>query len=240
MSDIDQNFHEWALNSILFKGRQDWYFCFLKSEKIAQVLSFLSEKVPPLGRGRFDTLVDDAAELSHSIVHFAAGEVGIEVLLADLFSLISSVRMSGARGYLVQDTASYIAQEYEQVARRLSVGNQLSPFVSPQDFSVPEIAPQNPPQSLSLSRFTPPSRLLSSKEANPPARPSSSNAPKQSARREIILDFILKNKAVSIKEISAVVPDCSEKTVQRELASLIGEGLIKREGERRWSIYKPA
>ena len=32
---------------------------------------------------------------------------------------------------------------------------------------------------------------------------------------------------------------CSEKTIQRELNILIERGLIRREGERRWSVYLP-
>jgi hypothetical protein len=45
MSDIKKTFHEIAVESILFKGQYDWYFCFLKSEKIAHVLALLSEKM---------------------------------------------------------------------------------------------------------------------------------------------------------------------------------------------------
>jgi hypothetical protein len=36
---MDNEFHEIALKSILFKGRTDIYFCYLKSEKIAHVLA---------------------------------------------------------------------------------------------------------------------------------------------------------------------------------------------------------
>jgi predicted HTH transcriptional regulator len=50
---------------------------------------------------------------------------------------------------------------------------------------------------------------------------------------------VVENKAVSIKDIRTAITGCSEKTIQRELANLISQGLIKREGERRWSVYKP-
>lgn len=43
--------------------------------------------------------------------------------------------------------------------------------------------------------------------------------------------------AATIKDISEVITDVSEKTIQRELNSLIEKGQVIREGERRWSKY---
>lgn len=61
-----------------------------------------------------------------------------------------------------------------------------------------------------------------------------------SARRERIL-AVLKGKGPSyIKDISLVVRGVSEKTIQRELASLVSEGLVTRKGDRRWTTYELA
>jgi hypothetical protein len=43
---------------------------------------------------------------------------------------------------------------------------------------------------------------------------------------------------VSIKDISIAFTDCSEKTIQRELNSLVEKGSIKKIGSKRWSKYK--
>lgn len=63
---------------------------------------------------------------------------------------------------------------------------------------------------------------------------------KKSSRKEAILSIIRKRGAVNIKDISSVVIDCSEKTIQRELSSLVAVGTLKRSGERRWSLYSLA
>ncbi|MEK7514715.1 MAG: hypothetical protein AAB587_02740 [Patescibacteria group bacterium] len=60
---------------------------------------------------------------------------------------------------------------------------------------------------------------------------------KKDKRRNQILDIIKIKKQVSIKDISIIIKDCSEKTIQRELISLVSEGVVKKEGERRWSMY---
>jgi hypothetical protein len=59
-------------------------------------------------------------------------------------------------------------------------------------------------------------------------------------RRNLILNTIKKKGGVMIKDLVPIVRGCSEKTIQRELALLISSGVIKKEGERRWSIYKMA
>ena len=38
MSEKEKNFHNFALQSSLFKGHSDWYYCFLKAERIAHVV----------------------------------------------------------------------------------------------------------------------------------------------------------------------------------------------------------
>ncbi len=57
------------------------------------------------------------------------------------------------------------------------------------------------------------------------------------SRRNSILKVIKDKKSVTIKDIMSVISDCSEKTIQRELVSLMKDGILKREGEKRWAKY---
>ena len=59
-------------------------------------------------------------------------------------------------------------------------------------------------------------------------------------RREKILSLIKNKKDISIKDISLSFPDCSEKTISRELNVLISKGHIKKTGAKRWSRYQIA
>ncbi len=58
------------------------------------------------------------------------------------------------------------------------------------------------------------------------------------SRKERVLDVIREKGQATIKDISEVIKDCSEKTIQRELVDLITDNVIVRFGERRWSKYK--
>jgi hypothetical protein len=56
-------------------------------------------------------------------------------------------------------------------------------------------------------------------------------------RQEIIIAMLKKDKILTIKDFSVRIKDCSEKTIQRELMTLMAKGVLKKEGERRWSKY---
>ena len=60
---------------------------------------------------------------------------------------------------------------------------------------------------------------------------------KRNNRQESILTILKGQSNLTIKDFSKVIQDCSEKTIQRELLDLVEKGLIKKEGERRWSRY---
>lgn len=61
---------------------------------------------------------------------------------------------------------------------------------------------------------------------------------KNTNRRDAVIAYLRKiNGEASVKDFVLVIPDCSEKTIQRELLSLVAEGVLKKTGERRWSKY---
>jgi hypothetical protein len=42
---------------------------------------------------------------------------------------------------------------------------------------------------------------------------------------------------LTIKDFAQKIKGCSEKTIQRELIVMLTSGVLKKEGERRWSKY---
>jgi hypothetical protein len=241
MSDTGNHFHEFALQSTLFKGRSDWYFCFLKAEKIAQVLLVIGDASPAEAAQALRPLTEAARRLPESIARLAAGELEREGVLADIFALRSAVRLTAAARELSQENALLISQEYERIAHKIGAQGEPSPFVTTDDFAVPQ-----------LRRATPgslPSRTSGARNLKDTDKGHSAAAAQELLQRPTpaqkqeranqILEVIRARQGASIKEIAAVVKGCGEKTIQRELAALIEEGLVRKEGERRWSVYKP-
>ncbi len=61
--------------------------------------------------------------------------------------------------------------------------------------------------------------------------------PARASRRDAILSVLSAKGPSYIKDISLSVREVSEKTIQRELAVLVQEGLVAKAGERRWTTY---
>ncbi len=60
------------------------------------------------------------------------------------------------------------------------------------------------------------------------------------SRRDEILKVVRSHKDATINDIRSFVMDCSEKTIQREIAALISLGLITKQGDKRWATYQLA
>jgi hypothetical protein len=56
-------------------------------------------------------------------------------------------------------------------------------------------------------------------------------------REKTVLNVLKDKGQISIKDISKVIKECSEKTIQRSLNALIKQKLVEKSGSRRWSVY---
>jgi|SRR3989344_2359468 len=225
------NFHEFALNSGLFKGRPDFYFSYLKAERLSHALC----KLNAFGEGApgsvLDSLLRASVAFPGALARFSAGEIEEAGILADLFEILSLVRLSATQELLAEGNARILLEEYEGIGHKINLGKHASPFIALEEISVPLL------------------RVEQSKKPALPERTSSAHHLKdmrmvakskgQTARASDILEFIRKHKKASIKDIAKVIRGVSEKTIQRELQELIRIGLVRKEGDRRWSQYFP-
>jgi hypothetical protein len=249
MPEGNKKFHEFAVKSILFKGHTDLYLSYLKAEKIAHVLSVLQQRSGTDTANKLQTLVSAASRLPETILHFAAGEIDLTVILADIFSLLSATRLASTQRFIANENSVTLASEYERLAEKISGGTRLSPFINEADFLLPSLpAFDSVLPLMPASETLPPSNVVKdSKGQNQGQKDKKAFSQGQSSgqgggitkRASLILEFVRKHKNVSIKDIAKVIRDFSEKTIQRELALLIQQGLVEKRGERRWSVYSP-
>ena len=57
-------------------------------------------------------------------------------------------------------------------------------------------------------------------------------------RKKLILQQLREQGKQSLPEIAKIFPTASQKTIQRDLRELISQGIIEKEGERRWARYR--
>jgi hypothetical protein len=171
------------------------------------------------------TLPGDKGETSH-------------VLLLSLEKLISYLNVALISGVISRMNANILIHEIESIKNFINKnieGIQLPGYILSDSFfqtDAPAVT-----------------NLVNQKKFNDTLRTANNNLEtkvkidvkdKKNGRQESILALLKKDSHLTIKDFAKVITDCSEKTIQRELISLVEKGLVKREGERRWSTYSLA
>jgi len=167
-----------------------------------------------------------------------------EALSRELLALSSVLAIARVGGLLSSMNADLIAKEAQQLLHEIAVYEEPRLFLD----EVPSLAElykmvRTTGGKQSESEGTPRSETPHKKiERN--ATTSIKDTKGQvkdtanTSRREAIIS-VLRSKGPSyIKDISTVITDVSEKTIQRELQALVASGTVTRSGERRWTTYR--
>lgn len=210
---------------------------FKKTEKIISTVFYILNNID--SNKKSETHISNIASKAHLAHEHAirslearpssATEV-LEQFAQALIGLDSSCRVTAATGTIPASALTVVVNEIDVVLRGLS--SYISTDSSIISTSV-EPAPTRPSKSRGASSGT-------SESAHTPvqaARREAVSATPSSDRRDRIKTIIEAKGEATIKDISEIITDCSEKTIQRELNAMIAENIVKRQGERRWSTY---
>lgn len=211
-------------------------YIYKKAERLAKAIHLVAPAFhnSPALRNRVDTIavgLVDAAVLPPAPAR--------EALSRELLALSSVLSIARVGGLLSVMNAELIAREAHTLLQEIA------------SYEEPRLFMEEAPTLAALFKS-----IGSGREPNAPFQPRETQRPLatrppavkdnqghvsdkavSTGRREAILS-VLKSKGPSyIKDISTVIRDVSEKTIQRELAVLVSEGAITRTGERRWTTY---
>ena len=93
------------------------------------------------------------------------------------------------------------------------------------------------------NKFSDPSQSGNQNDGNSRSNDSSNSNSRRrhgrnhSKRRQAILSLFTDLEEITITNVQEVVEGCSQKTMQRELKSMVDDGLLEKHGKRRWSSY---
>ncbi len=222
-------------------------YIYKKAERLAKAIHLVAPafRNSPALRDRMDLVavgLVDAAILPPTSAR--------DALSRELLALSSVLSIGRTGGLLSSMNAELISREAQNLLQEVAAYEEPRLFLD----DVPSLAELS--KELAAERHAPSSAVSRSVSADPSPRlnrPVPAAAAKQaivpkgqdkgqisdktSDRREAILS-ILRSKGPSyIKDVSTVIRDVSEKTIQRELQVLVEEGTVLRTGERRWTTY---
>lgn len=210
-----------------------------KAERLAKALSLV---MPAFGS--FPSLHRRAEEISMALIDAsvespAKARSGMAKELLALSSILGIARESGS---LSPMNAEIISREAKNLLQEIAAYED--PRVTlPEMPTLAELA-----KSVGSVRATQPKP-----RAMKPARRAASAASESdkgqskghsisdksnSSRSGAILEVLRAKGPSYIKDISTIITDVSEKTVQRELQALVQSGRVTKEGERRWTVYR--
>jgi predicted transcriptional regulator len=157
--------------------------------------------------------------------------------LIKISKLISLLEISLVAGLISEMNKNVIVFELNSLIQNLTSSDKIidpKSLVFPShlfEVQAPEIVQKSDTKLIKVSPVeTKVSDRLSVKKQAPKQKDNAS-------RQDIIISLLKKKDELGIKDFVSSISGCSEKTIQRELASLVSKGLIKKEGEKRWSRY---
>ncbi len=151
-------------------------------------------------------------------------------LVQEIVSLLTVAKNSG----LISDMNYNII--HREFSNLLSSGDNLSDILKIED------KPQHQP-TVDRAILPPVSSIIRDKKYKPDFKEVPKDgavALKKNGRQSVILNLLKKQDEIMIKDVSPLIEGVSEKTIQRELLTLVKNGVLKKEGEKRWSRYSLA
>jgi len=221
---------------------------FKKVEKISSVvfyiLSFKKDNAA-------DSLLVDslqkksfkAHELSLAALHATEGQTAVlSDLQQALLSLASSIEIAAAAREIPARMGQVIQEQIDGVIRYLNHHYMSDEGVSLESLTQVVVTDTKSPSGATKSRAAG-SRPTANRQSrvSVPSGDISSDAylvySQLNDRTERIKTVLEAKPQATVKDIAEIITDVSEKTIQRDLNSLIEKGQVVREGERRWSKY---
>jgi DNA-binding transcriptional ArsR family regulator len=204
-----------------------------KDERTESHISVLKDRGLSTHEASLKTLQLQTHEIDTGLLEFQYRLVALE----------STLRVAETARVVPTDIVRIITEQIDGVLRYIN-----NHYLNQRGVSLEELTevlvPKEKPASAKKS--TPPSESSASspnrqRRVNIPAGDISSDAylvySQLTDRAERIKTVLEAKPQATVKDIAEVITDVSEKTIQRELNSLIEKGQVEREGERRWSRY---
>lgn len=217
-------------------------YIYKKAERLAKAIHLVSPafRTAPALRNRMDQVaigLVDAAILPPTAAR--------DSMSRELLALSSVLSIARTGGLLSSMNAELISREAQQLLQEIAT------------YEEPRLFLDDAPSLAELMREVGSERMQGTysrpHEANrsvrPAPRPNREAAPshkgqdkgqikdKTVGRREAIKSILQSKGPSYIKDISTMIHDVSEKTIQRELQALVDSGEILKTGERRWTQY---
>jgi hypothetical protein len=231
---------------------------------VYMITNFIKDNEPLKWRIRERALELMSLNMSFNTVSLSERKELLREYQAISIEIVSLTSIAYHSGLISEMNATILKTEFESLVETIERGenrqaNEETIIINPDFFNAPIAEPSTLPGASPASTrkptrgesavfykghtpaVTPRPRPMSFIPARTEVRIKkdiipSTVAPKED-RKAVIISILSKKDGLSVKDFVDSIKGVSEKTIQRELLSMVASGTIKKEGERRWSRY---
>ncbi len=229
---------------IELKKPQGTSFPNTKSQKLATALylitGFFSDNEPLKWKLRdlSSRLVSVSLLIKDNYFKHNSGVLEMRAIITEITSLLLVLKQAG----LVSDmNYSIVNQEFSSLLAAISPSEEFEAFgeihLKRNFFGVPEIAQREINHGIAPAPANRAVQKDIKDKSTTGLKDFSVVAVKKNGRQSIIINLLKRKKEIMIKDVSPLIDGCSEKTIQRELLSMVHNGTLNKVGEKRWSKY---
>lgn len=210
-------------------------FVVRKSERLASALYVITGFMPPEEPARTRLRVCALEIITRSANPHELLEGGAERFESRCSEIVTILRTAHYSGLISEMNANLLGEEYTALA--VFVRENAGKLA--ERGSVLRKSTVSEPRSLSGSLRQSERGLLNGIQKNKRTKRDVQDSPLGN-RKDLILSVFKMKDAISIKDVTSLMPQVSEKTVQRDILDLVGKGILIKTGSRRWTTYRKA
>jgi len=265
-NQINQSEPEKRLDpTLLFGHNPHFAYVYKKTEKLVtaiyMITNFIKDNEPLKWKIRETALSLMELNLEWGIVSLSERRELIKEYQTVALEIVSLTGVAHHSGLISEMNYGVIAREFNAVVSTIDKeenrkANEQTVILDPGFFDTRESEPQKT-ETMTIERALPakgqqlrtslPQPQTSKTERKPEYLPlkdiqekKAKSEDSKDGRQAIIIKLLSKKSGLGIKDFVESIKGVSEKTIQRELLSMVASGVLKKEGERRWSTYSLA
>lgn len=226
---------------MVFGQNNHFAYIYKKTEKLVtavyMITNFIKDNEPLKWRIREKALELLSLNVSLNTVSLSDRKDLLKRYQAHSVEIVSLSSIANHAGLISEMNCEILKREFNNLASTIEKdenkkANEETVILSPSFFDTP-VVPQQIQSPTQPSQA--PQHVLYKRQDVPQATPK--KAESKNDRQESILRVLSTRNRLSVKDFTDTIKGVSEKTIQRELLAMVSSGVLKKEGERRWSTY---
>lgn len=242
---------------MVFSQNNHFAYIYKKTEKLVtavyMITNFIKDNEPLKWRIREKCLELLSLNVSLNTVSLSDRKDLLKKYQARSVEIVSLSSIGHLSGLISEMNFEVLRREFNNLASTIEKdenkkASEETVILNPNFFDTPiaqvpasapaqAISSQTPVQSAPVASVAPQVQASQPNVLYKRHEPTPKKVETKNVRQEAIIKLLSHKERLSVKDFTDTIKGVSDKTIQRELLLMVSQGVLKKEGERRWSTY---